>query len=76
MSAVYAHYLNEVDTAVHNYDGDWREGQAAFNVLAAMHPQLADSVRSTGLDPFYDDSRLAEFYAWVCEKLENNDDAP
>lgn len=67
--STYAHFLNEVDTAVYNYDGDWRNGQAAFNVLYSMHPELAQEIRGTDLDPFYDDSRLYAFYTWVYERL-------
>lgn len=67
MSA-YSHFLNEVDTAIYNYD-DWRPGQAAFNVLSSMHPDLAEHVRGTESDPFYDDERLTAFYLWVYSKL-------
>jgi hypothetical protein len=44
---------------------DMREGQLAFNLLYARNPALADRIRGTSLDPFYDDSRLSKFRAAV-----------
>lgn len=43
----------------------WREGQAAFNVLWEMRPDLSRLIRATPLDPFYSFSVPPEFYAWV-----------
>jgi hypothetical protein len=47
---------------------EWRRGQAAFNLLEETHPEFAESVRGTPLDPFYDDKRLPNFlgaaHAW------------
>jgi hypothetical protein len=37
-----------------------RWGQAAFNALAELDPVLAEEVRSTRFDPFYDNSRVAD----------------
>jgi len=42
-----------------------RIGQGAFNVLNELDPDLADSIRGTDLDPFYNDDRVAKFYAHV-----------
>jgi len=47
----------------------WREGQAVFNALHSLHPELADEIRTTELDPFYQDARLPELYAWIAEEL-------
>lgn len=51
-----------------------REGQAAFNVLyfERVSPQLADQIRGTSIDPFYDDQVLACFYDLVTEHLACN----
>lgn len=43
----------------------WRKGQAAFNYLCSAHPQLAERIRGTEADPFYDDMRLPTFEAVV-----------
>ena len=43
----------------------WRSGQAAFNTLHEVRPDLSERVRGTGLDPFYRDERLKEFYDFV-----------
>lgn len=42
-----------------------RAGQAAFNVLHALRPDLSEQVRATDLDPFYQDDRLADFFEFV-----------
>lgn len=44
-----------------------RSGQAYFNTLADVRPSLAEEVRATTLDPFYDDANLAAFLVWVGE---------
>lgn len=38
-----------------------RIGQRAFNALAAVEPDIADSIRATDADPFYDDGRIEAF---------------
>lgn len=44
-----------------------RRGQWAFNVLSAQRPDLAEFVRASGLDPFYEDSRMNDFLDFVGE---------
>ena len=58
----YADYLARVNDEA---ERTARRGQRAFNVLRDMRPDLAERVRSTGVDPFYEDSRLPAFLAWV-----------
>ena len=45
----------------------WRLGQAAFNTLYWMRPDLSERIRGTVLDPFYDDSLPASFCDWLKE---------
>lgn len=42
-----------------------REGQRAFNLLVVMHPTLAEKVRGSMIDPFYQDERLPAFFEFV-----------
>jgi hypothetical protein len=42
-----------------------RDGQYAFNLLAHVRPELAEQVRGTPLDPFYNDNLLPTFYSWL-----------
>ncbi len=44
-----------------------RKGQAHFNLLYNLNPELAQEVTDTEVDPFYDDTRLPAFYKWVEE---------
>jgi hypothetical protein len=42
-----------------------RSGQAHFNVLYEMRPDLSERIRATTLDPFYNDGLLPDFLVWV-----------
>lgn len=42
-----------------------RYGQWAFNLLHELRPELADEVRATEVDPFYDNLRVPEFLDWL-----------
>lgn len=47
--------------------GDERYGQAFFNVLYQVRPEIADEIRGTSLDPFYT-GLSAETYLFVQER--------
>ena len=36
---------------------DWRSGQALFNALYSLYPNVADKIRGSDYDPFYIDGR-------------------
>ena len=46
-------------------DNPWRIGQAYFNVLDEVRPDLANSIRGTVHDPFYRDAILPHFLAII-----------
>lgn len=50
--------------ALHNEYG-FREGQRAFNELECRRSDLADELRGTRYDPYYEDHRLGLFYEWL-----------
>ncbi len=58
-------YCTAVARELRDHPLSYREGQSAFNVLHDMAPELAAEVRTTELDPFYDDQKLGEFYMWL-----------
>lgn len=66
----YGEYLKMVKRVIPAVP-EWRAGQCAFNSLWKVRPDLAELVSCTSRDPFYNDGRLVEFYAW----LERNWDA-
>lgn len=47
----------------------YRWGQALFNVLHSMRPELADEIRGTTMDPFHRDDMAPVFLGWVATKL-------
>ena len=51
-----------------------RAGQQAFNDLYERDPRIADAIRGTEDDPFYDDRRLPAFHTRV-ERLRREFDA-
>lgn len=44
---------------------DLRIGQATFNALCEIEPELAELVRSQPQDPFFRDEQLPDFWAWL-----------
>ena len=44
-----------------------RLGQIAFNELYATEPTIANLIRGSEFDPFYDDEKLEAFYEKVAE---------
>lgn len=47
----YDAFCASIDTLAKTYE--WRYGQTMFNALLRLRPALAESIRSTPLDPFY-----------------------
>ena len=47
--------------------GEYRKGQKAFNDLYAEHPDIANLIRTTEDDPFFDDEKLPAFYLKVAK---------
>ena len=45
----------------------WRKGQAYFNYLYQLHPDVADEIRGTEYDPFYLNSRIEKFLNKISE---------
>lgn len=43
------------------YRNGLRKGQVIFNELNAFNPQLANLIRGTSEDPFYQDNRIPDF---------------
>jgi len=42
-----------------------RKGQALFNVLAKVRPDLSEQIRGTPFDPFYKDSVIESCSLWI-----------
>lgn len=67
------------------YGENERPGQMVFNALSTVRPDLANRLTDQDVpealrpDPFYDDSKLEEFWDWLVtvlyEEQEQGDDA-
>lgn len=53
---------------------EWRQGQAYFNVLHVHRPDLADWVRGTHFDPFYNNGHLDAFLTFINDNWETEND--
>lgn len=51
---------------------NWRKGQAFFNMLARVRPDLSEQIRATPLDPFHRSDVLPNMLAWVAERWEGD----
>lgn len=51
----------------------WRKGQTYFNVLTKLHPELAEEVRGSKIDPFYNDERLPEFFKFITNEFNDSE---
>lgn len=57
----------DMSRQAHTNNPNWRLGQSYFNVLHRLRPDLANKVRSTNLDTFYNDTRIPAFLAHIKE---------
>ena len=46
-----------------------RYGQATFNYLYELYPEIANLIRGKQEDPFYDDNKLSAFYQWLEDEV-------
>ena len=58
-------FVREASDYVSDKPKDWRVGQTVFNLLSVVRPDIAEMVRGSDYDPFYNDAKLALFYDFV-----------
>ena len=56
--------------------GSQRKGQATFNAVYDVDPALADSLRGSELDCFYNDSKIGQFMQVVCDSWDKGTHPP
>ena len=64
----FSAYTVEADARFRHPGLNERKGQAFFNELLVVRPDIAERVRGTVLDPFYQDARLPEFLSFVAKE--------
>ena len=64
----FVQYQHAVEVELRQRPG-LRKGQAFFNVLLQLEPDVAHRLMGTAEDPFYDDGKLPEFLIRVVEEL-------
>lgn len=60
----YEDYIRTVIAAC-TANPSWRYGQAYFNTLCDVAPELAEEIRGRDLDPFHRDEVLPSFLVWL-----------
>lgn len=65
-SYMFKEYMQRFYTT--SYPKELRHGQAAFNYVYATEPDIANQLRASAVDPFYQD-RLTEVFWLAVEKL-------
>lgn len=63
-------YMCMVVNAVY-MNHSWRRGQAYFNVLREIRPDLSEAVRSGPIDPFHRDEVINQFLFFVVGSWNN-----
>lgn len=56
--------------ARHKNNGQ-RQGQATFNAIHELWPDVANALRGSSYDPFYNDAKTDQFLDVVIERLTN-----
>jgi len=51
----YEEFIKKVHELYKKLNGQWRLGQAYFNILSNVRPSIAESIRATIHDPFHKD---------------------
>lgn len=65
----FMEYLKAVFTYMARHHGRYRSGQAYFNVLSDMRPDLAERFTGKEFDPYYDDTKIPAFLTSVCSLM-------
>lgn len=61
------HQLNiDIEAAIKE-NKTWRKGQTHFNVLYQQYPLIANKIRSTSVDPFYNDLIIPSFWSYLMD---------
>ena len=49
-------------------DDSWRFGQVLFNELLSTRPDIAEKIRATEMDPFYNNGKMDMFLNFVADR--------
>lgn len=67
----FVDFVNAVDHYLTNgAPKSWRAGQAAFNLLRQVRPDLSDLIAGSEFDPFYLNAHLPAFYSYLARHWE------
>lgn len=62
----YQEYLTLTQMSA-NRPPEQRLGQFMFNMLSLLRTDLADQIRCTDQDPYYDNDKIPAMLAWIAE---------
>jgi hypothetical protein len=67
-AVTYPQFIIKVTEHYGNNRRALRFGQAVFNVLDSMRPDIANELRGSSIDPFYKDSVPREVWEFIKER--------
>lgn len=62
------------DMARHDHPDCIRHGQHIFNSLYNLEPEIANKIRGTRFDPFYNDEKIPLFWCRLFELINGEED--
>jgi hypothetical protein len=66
----FEEFISEHYANVHTVLPEQRPGQALFNHVAIIRPDIAEVLRATPVDPFYDDNLIKPFLVYTAQLWE------
>lgn len=61
----FEQFIRQVQTAL-KVNKEWRCGQAMYNILQLINPELSSQICATDLDPFFRNERIGAFLKHIC----------
>ena len=61
--------LNTKIEEAHKKHKDWRMGQTCFNVLYELYPNIANKLRGSSANPFYNNHKIGAFWQYLMQHL-------
>lgn len=62
---MFIYRLGKEFSLLRSQHSEWREGQCYFNALLKVEPEIAEVVRGSKYDPFFNDRRIEEFLIYM-----------
>lgn len=69
----YSNFVQRFPRYLFEHMDTQRTGQASFNLIAEIRPELANRIRGTEFDAFYDDTKTQAMWQYAEEHWDDDD---